>query len=295
LLVVVVAAGVGLLVILGAVFRWDMLADEWLRAAEPQPSLLELANAGRYDEVLSRSTAVLAERPLDSETLLLRGIAHFYRAVGAAAEEEREPHLDQAIISVRRARLDTNLRARPEAGYVLGKAYFHKGPFYYDQAVAYLAQSLADGYEAADTHEYLGLAHMRSGELETGLQHFTLALERRPTARLYLAVGQIFQRLGRNDEAVAHFQSALSNAADLDLEVRTRFLLGGLLLERARFSEARDQYHEILKLIPGSADALVYLGDAHAGLGDGAQARAAWRRARTTDPLHHGANLRLRA
>ena len=293
-LVVAAAAVAGLLAVLAAVLRWDLGVAELLQA-EPRQTLVELSNAGRYDEVLSRSAVVLGDRPLDSTTLLLQGIAHFYRAVAAAAEEEREPHLDQAIVSLRRARLDPNLRGGNEAVYLLGKAYFHKGRYYYDQAMSYLEQSLAAGYDAADTYEYLGLVHMRSGQLETGLQHFNRALERRPTDLLYIAVGQIYQQLGRFDEAVTHFRSAVTDTTDPALEIRTRFLLGGVLLRQARFAEAHDQYREILQRSPRSADALVYLGDAYAGLGDPAGARAAWRQARNLDPLHHGANLRLRS
>ena len=71
-------------------------------------------------------------------------------------------------------------------------------------------------------------------------------------------------------------------------------MLGALLLQRGRFADAGEQYQRLLDLVPDSADARLFLGDAYAGLGDNARARAEWRRARSIDQRHHGANLRLR-
>ena len=70
-----------------------------------QPALLELSNEGSYAEVLSRSAEVLAQRPLDTEALLFRGIAHFYLALAEADRLDPAARLDQAIVALRRARL----------------------------------------------------------------------------------------------------------------------------------------------------------------------------------------------
>ena len=258
-----------------------------------QPALLELSNQGSYAEVLSRSAEVLAQRPLDAEALLFRGIAHFYLALAEADRLDPVPRLDQAIIALRRARLNSELRFRSEAAYILGKAYYHRGPYFYDLAIRFLTESVEQGYDGADTHEYLGMALVRSGAPESGIEHFRNALERRPNGLLYLSVGQLLERLGEHQEAERHFQAAVS-AGDEALEIRARFMLGALLLQGGRHADAGEQYRRILDLAPGSADAHLFLGDAYAGLGDVSGARAEWRRARNIDQQHHGANLRLR-
>jgi tetratricopeptide (TPR) repeat protein len=258
-----------------------------------QPALLELSNEGSYAEVLSRSAEVLAQRPLDAEALLVRGVAHFYLALAEADRLDPVPRLDQAIIALRRARLNGELRFRTEAAYVLGKAYFHKGPYFYDLAIRFLRESLEQGYDGADVHEYLGMALVRFGAPESGIEHFRSALQRRPSGLLYLSVGQLLERLGEHQEAERHFQAAAS-AGDEALEIRARFMLGALLLQGDRYAEAGEQYQRILEVAPGSADAHLFLGDAYAGLGNVVRARAEWRRARNIDQQHHGANLRLR-
>ena len=259
-----------------------------------RPALLELSNDGRYSEVLNWSAEILAERPLDSEALLFRGIAHFYLALAEVGGEDPGPRLDQAIVALRRARLSPDLRYRDEAAYLLGKAYYHKGHYFHDLAIRYLTESLDNGYEGADAHEYLAMASVRSGALEAGIEHFNAALERRPSDLLHLSVGQLLDRLGRSDEAAEHFQAAVASAGDTALEIRARFMLGAVLLQSERYTEAREQYQQILVLAPESADAHLFLGDAYAGLGEVVQARAEWRRARNIDQQHHGANLRLR-
>ena len=263
-----------------------------------RPELRELSNEGRYGEVLNWSAEILADQPLDSEALLFRGIAHFHVALAAdrvgSGRVRPGSGLDEAIVALRRARLDENLRYRNEAAYVLGKAYYHKGSYYYESAIRYLTESLRGGGARDDVHEYLGMAHVRTGDLDTGMEHFSIALERTPNALLYLSVGQLLQRMERPEEALQHFEAAVEHAQDQAVETRARFMLGALLLENHRYTAARDQYQQILEIDPASADAHVFLGDAHAGLGQVVQARAEWRRARSIDEQHHGANLRLR-
>jgi tetratricopeptide (TPR) repeat protein len=265
-----------------------------------QPALRELSNEGRYAEVLNWSAEILADKPLDSEALLFRGIAQFYLALaadeGVAVGRDTEPDagLDSAIAALRRARLDRDLRYRSESAYLLGKAYYHKGGFYYDAAIRYLTESLDNGHEPADVREYLGMAYVRTGDLDTGMEHFSTALQRQPNALLYLSVGQLLARMSRPDEALEHFRAAVDAAGDQEMEVRARLMLGEVLLHHGEYAPARDQFQQILEIVPGSADAFVFLGDAYAGLGDVVQARAQWRRARGINRQHHGANLRLR-
>jgi uncharacterized protein HemY len=60
------------------------------------------------------------------------------------------------------------------------------------------------------------------------------------------------------------------------------FSLGRLLLDDRRWPEAVGSLLEATKLDPGYAAAFVALGDAHAGQGDKAAAKAAWQQALDT-------------
>ena len=299
LLPVVVIAGGALITVLftmGFLDRVDRVRIPQVLRPSRQPALRELSNEGRYAEVLNWSAEILADKPLDSEALLFRGIAHFYLALAddGAGGTEPGPGLGSAIVALRRARLDPDLRYGSESAYLLGKAYYHKGGFYYDAAIRYLTESLKDGHEPPDVREYLGMAYVRMGDLDTGMEHFSTALQRQPNALLHLSVGQLLARMSRADEALDHFHAAVDAAANQEVEVRARLMLGKVLLEHGGYADARDQFQQVLESVPGSADAFVFLGDAYAGLGDVVQARAQWRRARSINRQHHGANMRLR-
>ncbi len=261
----------------------------------PEPSLVQLLNAGQYAEVADQSAATLASDPLDAEALVLGGIAHFYLAVSEVAAEERDRRLNRSIALLRRARLDEELPYEPLTAYVLGSVYFQKGRYYDDLSVKYLLESLEKGYEGADTHEYLGMAYERLEQVSDALHHFELAIDKRPTDLLYLSVGQIHRRLERFSAAATALDMAIELSTEPSSELQARFMLGEVYLALERFDEAANEFSHILELAPGSADAHVFLGDAQLGMGDPVAARAEWRRARNIDVNHHGANLRLRS
>ena len=161
------------------------------------------------------------------------------------AELSTGPRLEQAIIALRRARLKSELRYRGEAAYVLGKAYYHRGRHYYELAVRFLTESLELGYDAPDVHEYLGMALVRSGAPDRGVEHFRNALQRRPSGLLHLATGQLQERLGQREAAHRQFQAAAETGAaagDQALEIRARFMLGALLLQWGRYADAGEQF-----------------------------------------------------
>lgn len=300
ILVIACGALIAVLFTMGFLDRVDPARVTQLLRPSRQPALRELSNEGRYAEVLNWSAEILAEKPLDSEAWLFRGIAHFYLALAAdegvagGTGTDVEAGLDSAIAALRRARLDEDLRYGSESAYLLGKAYYHKGGYFYGVAISHLAEALQGGHEPPDVREYLGMAYVRLGDLDTGMEHFATALQRQPNALLFLSVGQLLARMNRPEDALEHFHAAVDAAAEQEVEVRARLMLGKVLLEHGRYVAARDQFQQILETVPGSADAFVFLGDAYAGLGDVVQARAQWRRARGINRQHHGANLRLR-
>jgi predicted ATP-dependent Lon-type protease len=70
--------------------------------------------------------------------------------------EDKSALVDEAIISLRKALASGGQMPKAQVEYVLGKAYFDKGDSYFDEAVKYLELSIAAGYLAADSREYLG-------------------------------------------------------------------------------------------------------------------------------------------
>jgi tetratricopeptide (TPR) repeat protein len=287
LVAVVAAAGVLL---------WRLELLPWLgrrlKADGHSEPLSVLWTNRRYDELIARCDALLAADPLDWYTLSYRGFACFYKAVAGVNQEERIPYLDEAIVSLRRARLAPAGSWTVEGEYVLGKAYYHKGKYYYDLTIEYLQRALEAGYTGEDIYDYLGLAATQLDRVEEGLSYFRQAMEINPTDLLLLSMGQSYLQLGRVAEAEEYLIRAVNKTEDQAVEKKSRYLLGQLYFERQDLIKAEGQYDKILDLDPDAADAHYYLGEIYLKMNDPVRARSEWRKALIIDPSHYGARLR---
>jgi tetratricopeptide (TPR) repeat protein len=285
-----------LLIVVVGILAWRL---EWisrlrgrLQPEQDFQSLNELWRNRLYDELISRCDAQMEDYPLDATLLAYRGFAYFYKAVSEVTLEERIPYLDEAIVSLRRSKLKPTGTWNAETDYILGKAYYHKGKFYYDLSLEYLSSALAAGYQREDIYDYLGLAATQLGRPEEGLEYFLRALEINPTDLLLLTVGQTYLQLERKQEAEEYLLRAINKTEDTAVEIRARFLLGQMYFEREDFFKAQDQYSEILVDDPNSGDAYYYLGEIYLKMNDPVRARWNWRQALVVDPSHYGAKLR---
>ena len=207
------------------------------------------------------------------------------------ALEEKMPFLDQAIVSLRRAKL-AGTPFSGEIDYVLGKAYFNKGKYYYDLAISSMESSLAKGYVQKDSQEYIGQAYTQLGDYEKGLEHFLTALKDDSGDLLLLTIGQTYYQMKRTSDAVDYLLRTLNKTEDKDIEERARFLLGGIYLDTNELFKAEEQFTAIVRIDPKSADAHYDLGEVYAKMNDPVKARAEWRNALIIDPSHYGAKLR---
>jgi len=256
-----------------------------------QGRLPELWKAAKYEQVIAAADEILKSDPLNPSALSYKGFASFYRAVAEGGTEDRVPSIDQAIVSLRRARLG----ATPFSGetdYVLAKSYFQKGKFFYDLAIRYMESSLAKGYSQKDSEEYIGLAASQLGDFEKGITSFLKALAADESDVLLLTIGQTYYQMKRTGDAVDYLLRTLNKTGDAAIEKRARFLLGEIYLDRNELFKAEEQYAAVVTIDPQSADAHFFLGEVAAGMKDPIKARAEWRAALVIDPSHYGAKLR---
>lgn len=253
--------------------------------------LPDLWKAQKYEQVIAAADEVLESDPLNANALSYKGFASFYAAVGENGAEERLPLLEEAIVALRRAKL-AGAPFAGETDYVLGKAYFHKGKYFYDLAIRYLERALAKGYAQRDSREYIGLASTHLGDFEKGLASFLEAMTSDESDVLLLTIGQTYYQMKRTGDAVDYLLRALNKTEDRAIEKRARFLLGEIYLDRSELFKAEEQYGAIVRVDPRSADAHFFLGEVYAGLKDPIKARAEWRAALVIDPSHYGAKLR---
>ena len=253
--------------------------------------LPDLFRAEKYDEVIAATDGILVGDPLNPVALSYKGFASFYKSASQNAAEERMPYLDQAVVSLRRARL-AGTPFPGETDYVLGKAYFNKGKYYYDLAISSIESSVARGYVQKDSYEYIGQSYSQLGDYQKALDNFLLAMRDDPGDLLLLTIGQTYYQMKRTSDAVDYLLRTLNKTEDKDIEERTRFLLGGIYLDTRELFKAEEQFAAIAKLDPGSADAHYDLGEVYAKMNDPVKARAEWRNALIIDPSHYGAKLR---
>ncbi|MGA2764326.1 MAG: tetratricopeptide repeat protein [Spirochaetia bacterium] len=253
--------------------------------------LPDLWKAGNYEAVISAADSVLKGDPLNATALSYRGFACFYRAAAENALEEKLPYLDESIVSLRRALL-VGTPFNGEADYVLGKAYFYKGKYYYDESISYMESSLSKGYVQKDSNEYIGLAYTQLGDYDKGMEYFLTALKDDSGDLLLLTIGQTYYQMKRTGDAIDYLLRTLNKTDDKAIEKRARFLLGEIYLDRNELFKAEEQYAAIVKIDPQSADAHFFLGEVYSKMNDPVKARAEWRNALIIDPSHYGAKLR---
>jgi tetratricopeptide (TPR) repeat protein len=261
-------------------------------AGRPAPGKLsDLFKSQKYDDVIATADGILVGDPLNATALSYRGFAGFYKAVSADQQEEKMPILDEAIVALRRAKLAGTPFAG-ETDYVLGKAYFNKGKYYYDLAIASMESSLARGYVQKDSHEYIGQAWNQLGDNDKAIGEFLTALKDDPGDFLLLTIGQTYYQMKRYSDAVDYLLRTLNKTDDKAIEEKARFWLGDIYLGTDELFKAEEQFAAIVKINPQSADAHFDLGEVYAKMNDPVKARAEWRQALIIDPSHYGAKLR---
>ena len=312
-------------VVAGVLLRADRAVAAWLRR-DRDVNMRVLVGDGHYAEAVEAAELTLVRRPLDAEANLIRGVASLYAAIadlGSADPESADPEsadpesadpesadpgsggdgpggvsaadrLSTATVALRRALLNSRIAvAEPAAQYALGKAYFHRGYFYYHLAVRYLEGSLALGYDGADTYEYLGLAYTELGD-PRGLEYFRHALTRRPSDLLHLKMATMLMDEGDVQGARRNLIEAIDLTGDIAIAQRARYELGAVYRALGELLLAEEQYRAIIARDARAADAHFYLGEIYSQQGDADRALAEWRAARALDPNHRRAIERLR-
>jgi Tfp pilus assembly protein PilF len=249
--------------------------------------------AKKWDAVRNESLTSLAVRPLDAFYLSFRGLASFYKGMDLPEGEDRAALVDEAVISLRKALASGGRMPKAQVEYVLGKAYYEKGEAYFDEAVKYIELSVAAGYLAADSREYLAIAYAGLGDKASAVKNFEAALAKNRSDLLLIAAAKAYVDAGNPVKAEALLLEALANGKDDLAKENGRFVLADIYKARGDNAKAEEQYALILDKDPASAEAHYRLGLAYQVTGDPIKARAEWRKAVSIDPMHAAARQKL--
>ncbi|MDR0587077.1 MAG: tetratricopeptide repeat protein [Treponema sp.] len=251
---------------------------------------------GSYNEVFDQSSLALKNKPLDSFFLTVNGFASYQLAISQINQKDTLSYLDSSIWSLRKILLEKNADRDGRIRYVLGKAYYEKGPEYADLAIRYLEEAGNAGYGAKDIPEYLGLAYHAVREYRKSVETLSRALDPGQSGtdsdRLLLAIARSYIGLEDWDNAKAYLTRCIEQTLDGGAGINARLLLGKVLLNSGDAAGAESVYTEVLEDTE-NAEAAYELGEIYAAQGDTIRARAAWRRAYRADNNYRPARVRL--
>jgi tetratricopeptide (TPR) repeat protein len=221
------------------------IADDGLRADAPAPRVIFNAVA----DYLRRKFPASARRLAEAALARAPGEALHHAALGMVLEAEKRPQ------EAERAYLEA-LYLDPASPEPMSRIY-----------VLYQSRPDRDALLRLQRLLEAGLAKNE----DSPLHHDWL--------------GQVYLRLGRNEEAGMAFRAAVAQAP---AEAEFRVNLGGYLARQGKFDEARAAFEEALRLRPEHPLALFDLGSTHAVQGDYDRAIEFFLRAERAGPPSHG-------
>jgi len=261
--------------------------------------LRENFEAGAFDISYSQSGEMLLSDPLDSFLLTIHGFSAYQLAIAQINTHDTLSFVDDSIWALRKALLFRDNSNDGRIFYVLGKAYYHKGPEYADLALYYLEKARETYHSAPDIPEYLGLSYAAIGDYRSSVASFSMALSENgnlnggPSDILLLSIARSYLALEELDLARAYLVRCLDVSRDSNSIVTARLLLGSILTQMGDLTGAETEYLRLLEEHGENAEARYKLGEIYNRSGDTTRARAEWRRAVRIDPAHGPARSRL--
>lgn len=273
------------LLLVGVVWQGPPLVRRMLSNRQEKVDLVAVMNAGDYLRVLALSEVLLKDNPLDNEALVFAGFSSYYLGIYSAIPDEKTKHLNQSIYYLRTSlNLDEDGLYSTEALYILGKAYHLLGDAYANLVVSSLSQALSRGYRGSEINEYLGVAYIRLGEYNKGIDYFLAAMSGERNSTFYYTLAQAYSLVGEWAKAEEYYLLVLEQGSDDNLKDQTQLALAELYYESGRLREARELFLTMLRKYPNHGHAHFILGKVYYAENNFSQATAQWQRALRLNP-----------
>ncbi len=252
-----------------------------------------------YPLVYNLTARLLDSNPFNSFALVYHGFSSFYMALSQLDTLSAQNYLDDSINSLRIALYNSRAKQKAQIEYILGKAYFYKNTitsyYYSDLAIKYLEAAKADGYNADDIYEYLGLSYAALDMTMESIAAFTEALIVRESYSLLLSIGEQYYKAGQTNVAKQYLYRIVNDCADDNLVNKSLNLLGLIYIDEQNYTEARKSFDVMLKKNQNSADAYYGIGVIYEKQGDLVKARSEWRKTLKLHVNHPGALAKMAA
>ncbi|MDR1863305.1 MAG: tetratricopeptide repeat protein [Treponema sp.] len=269
-------------------------------------ALGRMYTSGDYEKAYALSGEELKKEPLDFFLLTIHGFSAFELAVAQINSFDTLVYINDCIWSLRKTFLSRQSAEDGRIFYILGKAYYYKGPEYADLAVKYLEKAGSLSYPARDIPEYLGLAYIAVKDYRGSVAAFSAALHPgaegsaagggevfEPSDLFLISIARSYLALEETERAKAYLIRCVESSRDSKTVVAARLLLGEIYSKAGDQAAAEVQYLAVIAEIDENAEAHFQLGEIYNTGGDMARARAEWRKAVRLDPSHKPARARL--
>ncbi|HOJ98221.1 MAG TPA: tetratricopeptide repeat protein [Termitinemataceae bacterium] len=275
-----------------------LFATRWRKTiATERAYIYELWTKSAYTDLLSYLKKKLEKHPLDSFTLSVYGFTAYQMAMSQPSDQDMQTYLDECIWALRKIATVHN-KKDPAVLYVLGKAYYYKGPSYADLAITYLEEAQRVHAPFKDIAEYLGMAYASVKDYRSSIAALSQVLEQTNKSSgspdlILLAIARSYLNLENYDQAEAYLLRCVESSQDDIVIEKARYELALLYQKKTERDKAIEQCLAILALNEENAQAHFLLGDLYAEAGDLIRARSEWRRTLRIAPDHSLARARL--
>jgi len=251
-----------------------------------KPSITMLSDKWKeydYQAVYDTSAILLEKKPFNNTVLVYRGYAAFYLAVSATESQQAQEYIEESIHCLRLALMDAKKKTLSQIHYMLGKAYFYKNSissyhYYADLAAYHLNEARILGYKAEDIPEYLGLSYAQLNMTMESIAAFSEALLHRESDALLLSIAEQYEKAQQHSAAKQYLFQIIQRSTDDSLTIKSRALLGKILLNEQDYLGAQNEFEAILQKNQNYADAHYGMGLIYEAQGDLVKARAEWRK-----------------
>jgi tetratricopeptide (TPR) repeat protein len=257
---------------------------------------------GSYREAFDLSEKELEKKPMDFFLLMVHGFSSYQLSLAQINNFDMLSYIDRAIWALRKAQLTHQGENDPRIKYVLGQAYYYKGPSFADLCIKYLEEALAASYDAEDIPQFLGLAYASVQDYRSSVEAFSKALiadeeAGGPSDLLLLAIARSYLELDEPETAKPYIIRAIEVSRDFLTISTARLMLANILTGSGDFSGAEAQITAVITEGGNSAEAHFELGELYNAEDnpgrDYYKARAEWRKATVLDPNFAPARARL--
>jgi len=256
---------------------------------DTQLSLQEMWDNNEFLAIVTSTQTELMDAPLHPNYLFYNGLSHYYLASVSEEREERDYHIQQSITSLRKLLLTQQPPQLQNIYFTLGKAYYHKGPLYYNESIHYITEALALGLSNNEAYQYLGITHAHLEEYEQSIEYLTRAILEEASFPLQYLLAEIYvidNQIAEAERIYQTLQNDVSADQKLQQEQQLRILQARILTARQEYTEAQRVLEEMITEYPNIADVYFQLGEVHAALNEIDKARFNWRAALKIDPFH---------